>query len=381
MSVAGILANTTITPNIPDILSDLGQPDSRAGLLVAVGPLPGVVVAPILGVLADRLGRRKVLLPCLVLFAVSGIGAAFSPTFGVLLVMRFLQGLGSAGLISLAIVMIGDHWTGLDRTRLIGRNSAVITVCLALLPAISGGIAEIANWRWAIGLSSFGLVVAAIGAQRLPAVTPDRSRTVGEQISGAVAVIRQPLVLAVVVAGVVLFAVIFGVFLTTLPVHLEEQFGLGPGMRGLVLSVPAIGSTVAAFNLGRVRERWRIKPVLTGAGALVCFACLGVGLAPTIPIVLAASIIYGFGDGAGIATLQDVATSAAPDSQRASVMSAWVVAVRLGQGVGPLFFAALFAATSTQTAMVVGAGLFAVLSVFFMFGPIDEAGVERAASS
>lgn len=381
MSIAGILANTTITPNIPDILSDLGQPDSQAGLLVAVGPLPGVVVAPILGVLADRLGRRKVLLPCLVLFAVAGVGAAFSPTFGVLLVMRFLQGLGSAGLISLAIVMIGDHWTGLDRTRLIGRNSAVITVCLALLPSISGGIAEIANWRWAIGLSSFGLVVAAIGAQRLPAVVPDRSRSVREQIAGAVSVIRQPLVMAVVVAGVVLFAVIFGVFLTALPVHLEEQFGLGPGLRGVVLSVPAIGSTIAAFNLARVRQRWRVKPVLTAAGALVCIACLGVGLAPTIALVVVASIIYGLGDGASIATLQDVATSAAPDSQRASVMSAWVVAVRLGQAVGPLFFAALFAATSTETAMVVGAGLFAVLSVFFMVGPIDEAGVERAASS
>ncbi|MEZ5255847.1 MAG: MFS transporter [Ilumatobacteraceae bacterium] len=64
VTITGILANTLISPNIPDILADLGQPKSRAGLLVGIGPLPGVVVAPIIGILADRLGRRRTL-PCL----------------------------------------------------------------------------------------------------------------------------------------------------------------------------------------------------------------------------------------------------------------------------------------------------------------------------
>ncbi len=381
VTIAGILANTTITPNIPDILSDLGQPDSRAGLLVAVGPAPGFFIAPILGVMADRFGRRRVLLPCLVLFAVAGLGSAVAPTFELLLAARFLQGVGSAGLINLAIVLIGDHWTGIERTKMVGRNSAVLTVCLAFLPAISGAIAEVASWRWAIGLSTFGLVVAALGTGVLPKVSPRTDRTVSEQMAGALRVIRQPLVLSVVAVGVLLFAVIFGVFLTTLPLHLENEFGLGPGERGLVLSTPAIGSTIAAFNLGRIRSRWSLRPVLVAAGAGICFACLGVAWAPAVIFILIASVFYGLGDGAAIATLQDVATSATPDSQRASVLAAWVSAVRLGQSAGPVAFAALFNATSTETAMVVGAGVFAIVTVFLAIGPITEAGIERAAAS
>ena len=60
VTVTGILNNTLIGPAIPDILDAFDQPHSRAGLLVASGALPGIVVAPLIGVLADRFGRRPV---------------------------------------------------------------------------------------------------------------------------------------------------------------------------------------------------------------------------------------------------------------------------------------------------------------------------------
>ena len=130
ITLAGILANSLVTPNIPDILADLGQPDSRAGLLVASGPSPGIFLAPIMGVLADRFGRRRVLLPCLIIFTLGGLGAAIAPTFGFLIAARLLQGVGSSGLINLAVVLIADNWDGEARTKLIGRNSAVLTLSL-----------------------------------------------------------------------------------------------------------------------------------------------------------------------------------------------------------------------------------------------------------
>ena len=63
VTVTGILANTLVGPAIPDILDAFDQPDSRAGLFVAAGTLPGIGMAPVIGVLADRFGRRAVLVP------------------------------------------------------------------------------------------------------------------------------------------------------------------------------------------------------------------------------------------------------------------------------------------------------------------------------
>jgi len=371
ITLAGILANSLVTPNIPDILADLGQPDSRAGLLVASGPSPGIVLAPVVGVLADRFGRRQVLLPCLVVFTIGGLGAAIAPTFGVLIAARLVQGVGSAGLINLAVVLIADNWEGETRTRLIGRNSAVLTMALAILPSVSGLVASVSSWRWSLGLSGLAAVVAAAVAIKLPNTVPEAARTLGAQLQGARRAIRDPRVLTALIAGFLLFVVIFGVFLTALPVHLENEFGLGPGARGLVLSSSAAGAAFASFNVARVRAIIPLRRLLVLSSVGIAIASLGVGLSPVIIGVVIAKLLYGLGDGLTISTLQDVVASAPAAEDRASVIAAWVSSVRLGQVVGPLAASALFAATSTSFAMVAGAALFGVVALMFTVAPIE----------
>ncbi len=359
-----------LTPNIPDVLSDFGQPQSRAGLLVAAGPLPGIVIAPIIGLMADRFGRRRVLLPCLWLFGIMGLAGAFAPTFELLLLARFLQGFGSAGLINLAVVIIGDHWSGNERTRLVGRNASVLTAGLVLAPSLSGAIAELTNWRWSLAVASVGIMVGFLGIQVLPVHRPGASITVREQLRATARVIREPAILTTLGTGFLLFVVIFGVFLTVFPVHLEKEFGLGPGARGLVLSTPALGSTLVAFNLGRIRNRYSLRTVLVTSSVLISAAAIAIGLAPTLALLVVAAVMYGLGDGMGIPSLQDLATSVSGPEQRGAVMAAWVSAVRLGQTLGALAAAPLFTATSTGTAMVLGGVLFAVVALVFTRAPL-----------
>src|SRR5262245_44076840 len=160
ITLTGILANTLPVAPLPDILEYFHQPDSAAGLFVAAGALPGVVMAPVIGVLADRFGRRRVLVPCLVCFGVFGLASAFSQSYAMLLGLRLAQGLGAAGLVNLAVVLIGDHWTGIERARLIGYNAAVLTVSIAVVPAIGGALADLGTWRWSFAPYSLALLTA-----------------------------------------------------------------------------------------------------------------------------------------------------------------------------------------------------------------------------
>ncbi len=372
VTLVGILANTTITPNIPDILADLGRTDASAGLLVASGPLPAVVVAPIIGILADRFGRKRVLVPCLVLFGVGALAGSVAPTFCTLVAARIFQGLGGAGLINLAVVLIGDHWTGLDRVRLIGRNSAVLTAALAVFPSVSGFVAEFTSWRVSIALGALAFPIALVALRWLPDRRPTDRRTLADQLSQAAIVVRQPVLLFTFASGFVLFVVIFWVFLTTLPVHLKDEFGLGPGGRGLVLSAPAVGATLVAFNLARIRAVFSLRPVLTVCSFFIAAAALALAFAPSLTLVVVAMLLYGLGDGAVIPALQEVATVVPPPEQRASVLAIWVAAIRLGQAVGPIAAAALFAATSTSFTLATGAVLLTVVGVLYLVGPIDE---------
>ena len=361
ITVTGILANTLVGPAIPDILEAFDQPDHRAGFFVASGTLPGILMAPVIGVLADRFGRRAVLVPCLTAFGLFGVLSAAAPTFWALLGLRTLQGIGSAGLINLAVVLIGDHWTGVERARFVGQNAAVLTLSLAVFPPIGGLLTELGGWRLSFAPYAVGFVTAFRIWRRLPPSRPNDAVHLRDQLGQARVAIRHRDVLGSISMGFVLFVLIFGLFLTALPVHLEREFGLGAGWRGVAIAVPAITSTIAALRLGRLRARFGAVHLLMAAGALFTVAFVVMGLAPSLPILLTGALVYGAGEGICIPTLQDVVSGAAPASQRGAVVAVWVGAARAGQTVGPLAASGLYGAIGTGSTFVAGGALAAVI--------------------
>lgn len=370
VTLTGILNNTLVTPAIPDILEDLRVPDQNSGLLVASGSVAGIIVAPIVGFLADRFGRRVVLTTCLAIFGVFGLTGAVAPSFEILLVARLFQGVGSAGLINLAVVIIGDHWSGRERTRLVGRNASVLTVGLASMPVISGAITQAASWRVTFGLYTIALGTAAFAYFILEGGRPPQHSSPLEQLRGAGVVVRRPEIATTFGIGFLVFVIIFGMFLTVFPLQLAQQFGLEAGPRGLMISVPAITSTLAAFNLGRIRGALSVRSIVIIGGIGFTFAFFLMGAASLLLLVAVGALAHGASEGAFIPTLQDEAMASSPDEHRGAVVAVWVGAARLGQTVGPLLAAAALAVWSPGMTLMVGSGLGLLILLAGLVGPL-----------
>ena len=77
------------------------------------------------------------------------------------------------------------------------------------------------------------------------------------------------------IGAVVSFMMIFGVFLSTLPIHLENEFGYGASVRGLFLALPAVPSTIVAFNLQRIRD----TSIRAASPRRICSLLFAVGFA------------------------------------------------------------------------------------------------------
>jgi predicted MFS family arabinose efflux permease len=270
------------------------------------------------------------------------------------------------------VVLIGDHWTGLDRTRLVGRNTAVLTVGLASIPLLSGLVTEIAGWRVTFALYTIALGTAAVAWVVLDGRRPATPPSVKAQLGEAWVVIRQPLPLATIIGSFLTFTLIFAVFLTVFPVHLAERFGLEAGMRGAMISIPAITSTLVAYNLGRIRAAVsaRTTVIITSLGMASAF--LIIGLTGALVVAGVGALLYGASSGSLVPTLQDLNISGSPDEHRAAVVAVFVSAARLGQTVGPLLAGMSVGLVGTGPTIAIGAAATLLLLVLGVYGPFPR---------
>ncbi|QBI20925.1 MFS transporter [Egibacter rhizosphaerae] len=355
VTATAVSTNTLIAPSLPEITAALDAPRSAAGLLIGAGTLPGIALAPIIGVLADRRGRRRVLVPCLVIFGVTGGLGALAPDFPTLVGLRLLQGIGSAGLMNLAIVLIGDHWEGPSRSRMIGRNAAVLTVCLSIFPLIGGTLAEVFSWQAPFLLYPVGLLTAAAIRLRLPADQPQTDANLGRQLRGVKPLLTAGPLVTILASGGVLFAVIFGLLVTVLPLYLESAFGVGETLRGVVLGIPAIANMATSLSLGRLRARFAPRALFVAGSALLTIGLGSVPLMPTWVGVIGAISVFGLGEGILLPLLQDLATSLGEAAQRGTIVALFVSIARLGQTVGPVASGAVVTGVGEPAAFAGGA--------------------------
>lgn len=357
ISLTGVLGNTLVAPALPDIARALDVSPGGIGLVVAAASLPGVVVAPVIGVLADRFGRREVVLPCLVVFGFGGLGAMLAGSFPVLLAARLLQGFGAAGLVNLAVVMIGDRYDDpAERAAGIGRNGAVLTVGLAVLPALGGVLVAAGGWRAAFAPCAVAFAVAVAAARFLPPGEPG-GLTLAAQVRGAGRYLRDRRVLMMNTTGFVGFVLVFGVVLTVLPIDLDERFSAGPALRGLVVGLPAAAAAGVALGMGRLTARFPIWDLVAGGFAVFALAFVAVALAPAVTVVALAMVVYGVGEGLVIVPLQAYAAGLAPATHRGVMVALWVSAARAGQAAGPVLAGVSLHAVGPRSSFVAGSAL------------------------
>lgn len=240
------------------------------------------------------------------------------------------------------------------------------------MPSVSGAVTELAGWRVTFGLYTVALLTAGIAWLVLDGRRPASPPRVRDQIAGAAAVAREPIVTTTITAGFFVFVLIFGLMLTVMPVHLADEFGLGAAARGLVISIPAITSTIVAFNLGRVRAVLSPRAVVMAGPAMFLGVFVAFGTTPALIGVVVAALVFGVAEGALIPTLQDLNISGAPDEHRGAVVAVWVGAARLGQTVGPLLAGVGLSLVGSGTTLVIGSSVAAVIFAAAFLGPLPR---------
>jgi ACDE family multidrug resistance protein len=340
-------------------MEEFGISSGRVGLLITVFTLPGVFLTPVLGALSDRFGRKRVLVPSLLLFGLAGGACALARDFELLLALRFLQGVGAAALGAMNVTLIGDLFSGHERTTAMGYNSSILSVATASYPAVGGALAML-GWFYPFALPLFAVPIGLVVLYALHNPEPRSEQSLREYLGSVWKHVRDRRALGLFAASTVTFIILYGPHLTYLPLLMDSRFGASAVVIGAVVSSSSVVTALTSSQLGPLTRKFRPASLIKSSFVLYALALVMVPNVPALPLLLVATAVFGVAQGINIPNIMTLLTGAAPPENRGAFVALNGMVLRLGQTVGPLFMGA-FAATLGLAGAFYAAAVLAVV--------------------
>lgn len=259
----------------------------EVSLTMTMAALGVALAAPFAGMLADRFGRKRIIVASAFALGVTSLLAATSPTLEALIAWRFLQGVCSPGIFSVTIAYINDEWPRRESGRVLSAYVSGTVLGGFCCRFVSGHVAALLDWRWSfvvLGLLTL-LAAAVIAAVLKPEQQHQPSAMTLREYPAAVADhLRNPKLLVTYTVGFCVLFSLMAIF-TYITFYLAAPpFGLNSDALGSIFFVYLIGAAVNPLS-GRAIDRWGPRIVLAcsiGAGV----AGIALTFAPSLAVVM-----------------------------------------------------------------------------------------------
>ncbi len=293
-----------ISPLVVDIGASFGVSESLAGQLRTVAALSSAILAPYIGVLSERTGRKPILLAGLGIIGVTGFASALAPTFWVLMLVQFMTGIGVACLLSMGMAAVGDYFAPGRRSWAMGIvNIGQPLAWIIGLPLI-GLLADSFSWRWSFfGVPFLFSIVGLLFVLRLP--KPEPSSATGERPDPRQAlreILSDRSATAWVLTELCAYTGWAGT-LTFLGVFYIDRFDLSAGTASPLLSLSALGFVGGSLGAHRIADRVGQRRVILATAVLsACFLIGSMVFSWPMALTVALLVLFGLSQGTRGAT-------------------------------------------------------------------------------
>jgi MFS family permease len=379
-------------PLVSPVLSSLTGPfdvnEATVGLLISAYTAPPILLIPVVGVLADRFGRKPMMLAGVLCFGVGGTAIAFTTDFRVALALRLLQGVGFAGLTPMVITSIGDLYSGTREATAQGIRFMTSGIYQAVFPLVSGVVVALA-WQYPFYIYAIAFPVALAvfvwfrepmpektgGRSDGDATTEEDATTEdGGSLRDLLHLVTRPKVFAIVLARGLPMIIWVG-FLTYNSILVVRLMGGTPGQAGLLVTVESIALAAGASQAGRIMDAFESRALpLVGSNVALVGGLVAIVLTSSLAVAVAGAFVLGFGFGVALSLYRSLVTAAAPTRLRGGLvslaesfgrMTSTLTPIAMGAAIGALSASVPFATAVTWTivGVAIGTGALGVLLV------------------
>ncbi|MBD2067269.1 MFS transporter [Leptolyngbya sp. FACHB-671] len=371
LAASSLIAMTgaILAPILPEMANSLHFETAQAGNLISFHFLTLAIFTPLLGILADRIGQIRLLLPSLVCYAVFGISGVLMHSFTPLLATRALLGIANGGIAAAGLGLVSKLYQGEARAQAIAYVATTLTLANIVYPLIAGWIGTI-DWHFVFGLyglgiplalwaavvfygsrQSTGLNVEALSTQKdteKSSAESSQNATVSEVATPA-QLFRQPQILKLLLCLALVSASVYAL-IVYLPIYMKTDMSSNTVSIGIVLATKAGGAAlVSAFLVRRlvkqIGESWTI---ILGA-VTMSLTLATMPYLHQMQTLLPVAILFGFGFGIVVPTLYSSLAELAPGNLQSTVLATGTGVSFLAQFLSPILLGFVFTHSNLPT--------------------------------
>lgn len=354
-----IIAIVAMGPAVPTMIEHFANdPEARAKVPAMIGA-PGLamaILAPFAGMLVDRFGRRPILLISTLFYAVFGAAPLFLETLDQIYISRLLLGVSEAGILTVVNTLIGDYWDDKGRKNWLFLQGLLGPFIAAIFSLIVGYASKM-QWNGVFFVYLVALPIWAAMMVYLFEPKTDRDRPDEKRAEDATSAGMFPWRNALLIVAVTLFAsMLYYVFIINGALVFKEVGVTDPVRYAALIFVPSLFILAGAALFRLLAMRGNILQLGTFL-LLMGMGLTGMGLAQTVPMMIAALLVQQTAAGMTVPTLIAWTQSKFGFEHRGRAMGLWTGAFFLGQSQSPRLVHLVDAKLGSMQAAFLTAGL------------------------
>lgn len=342
-----VLGNSMLIPVLPLIKKVLNISQFQVSLIITLFSIPAGIVIPFAGFLSDRIGRKKIIVPALLIYGLGGVIASIAALlmqhpYPVILAGRVVQGIGAAGTAPVVMALAGDIFTTQERSKVLGIIESSNGLGKVVSPVL-GSLIGLLAWYAAFFVFPLLCIPAAIAIWLIvkEPKSAGSQQPVNQYIKsiGKIFQNKASFLLTAFLAGSLVLLILFGI-LFYLSDFLETRYGLFNTRKGLVLAVPVLAMSSTSLITGHLIQKkvGLMKSLVVTGLALITLSLAVIPFFRNIYFFVGIMSLSGVGVGLVLPCLNTLITGSASTDERGMVTSLYGGVRFFGVAIGPPLF-------------------------------------------